>query len=202
VVGLGGIYSGLVTVTEASALGAIAAFLLVTVFGRMTRTVLHDALSAAVRVSTMIFTIIIGGLLFSRLLAFAGVPFALVRFVDALDVRPVAMVVVMLLILAGLGMFIDPVGMIMLTLPFFFPVVTGLGLDPIWFGVLVVLQAELGVITPPVGVHLFLVRQLVPDVPLGSIIRGTLPFMLCQVVVIALVVAFPELALWLPGRMR
>ena len=150
----------------------------------------------------MIFLIIIGGMLFSRFLAYSGIPFALVGFITSLDIPPVAVVVVMLMILTVMGCFIDPVGMIMLTLPFFFPIVKALGLDPIWFGVLVVLQAELGVITPPIGVHLFVVRQLVPDVPLASIVRGALPFMLCQLLVIALIVLFPQIALWLPDRMR
>jgi tripartite ATP-independent transporter DctM subunit len=199
---LGGIYTGVVTVTEASAMGALAALLLVVLSGRLTWSGLQQALAASVRISCMIFMIIIGGMLFSRFLAFSGIPFELVAFVQALDIPPVAVVIVMLLVLTVLGMFIDPVGMVMLTLPFFFPVVKGLGLDPVWFGVLVVLQAELGVITPPIGVHLFVVRQIAPDVPLLAIVRGALPFMLCQFLIIALVLAFPQIALWLPGRMR
>ncbi len=202
VVVLGGIYSGLVTVTEASALGALAAFLLLAVTRQLRWAALQQALSSSVKISCMIYLIIIGGLIFSRFLAFSGVPFAMVRAIQALDVPALAVVIVMLLILTVLGMFMDPVGMIMLTLPFFFPVVKALGVDPIWFGVLVVLQAELGVITPPVGVHLFVVRQVVPDVPLGAVIRGALPFMLCQGLVMALVIVFPQLALWLPDRMR
>lgn len=202
VVVLGGIYSGLVTATEASALGAMAAFVLLAVSGRWSRSAVRQALSATVRITCMIFLIIVGGMLFSRFLAYSGIPFALVGFIRALELPPVAVVIVMLLVLTLLGCFVDPVGMLMLTLPFFFPVVKALGVDPIWFGVLVVLEAELGVITPPIGVHLFVVRQLVPDVPLGAIVRGALPFMLCQFVVIALVLAFPQIALWLPGRMR
>jgi len=199
---LGGIYSGLVTVTEASALGALAAFMLLALSGRLRWPALQQALSSSVKISCMIYLIIIGGLLFSRFLAFSGIPFAMVRAIEGLAISPLAVVIVMLLILTVLGMFMDAVGMIMLTLPFFFPVVKALGVDPIWFGVLVVLEAELGVITPPVGVHLFVVRQIVPDVPLSAVIRGALPFMLCQVLVIALVVSFPQIALWLPGRMR
>jgi len=199
---LGGIYSGLVTVTEASALGALAAFVLLVVSRQLGWPVLNQALTSSVKISCMIYLIIIGGLLFSRFLAFAGIPFAMVRAIQTLDVSPLSVVIVILLILTVLGMFMDPVGMIMLTLPFFFPVVKALGVDPIWFGVLMVLEAELGVITPPVGVHLFVVRQIVPDVPLSAIIRGALPFMLCQFLVIGLVLVFPQIALWLPGRMR
>jgi TRAP-type C4-dicarboxylate transport system permease large subunit len=138
----------------------------------------------------------------SRFLAFSGVPFALVEFIQSLDVAPVAVVVVMLGILAVLGMFIDPVGMVMLTLPFFFPIVRDLGIDPVWFSVLVVLQAELGVITPPIGIHLFVVKQIAPDVPLSSIVRGILPFMICQISVVALDLLFPKIALWLPDMMQ
>lgn len=107
----------------------------------------------------------------------------------------------MLLIMTVLGMFMDPVGMVMLTLPFFFPVVKALGVNPIWFGVLVILQAELAVITPPVGVHLFVARQIASDVPLNAIIRGALPYMACQFLVMALVILFPQIALWLPGTL-
>lgn len=199
---LGGIYSGLATATEAAAFGALAALGLVALSGKLTWPALRQALSATARTSCMIFLIIIGGMLFSRFMAFSGIPLALTDFIRALDVSPLAVVVVMMLILAVLGMFVDPVGMIMLTLPFFFPIVKDLGLDPIWFGVLIVLQAELGVITPPIGVHLFVVKQIVPDVPLTSIILGTLPYMACQVLIIALVIAFPDIALWLPNQMR
>jgi tripartite ATP-independent transporter DctM subunit len=199
---LGGIYTGLVTVTEASALGALAAIGLLALSRRLTRLSLSQALASSARISCMIFLILIGGMLFSRFLAFSGIPFALVGFIKSLEIPPLAVVIVMLGILTVMGCFIDPVGMIMLTVPFFFPIVKSLGLDPIWFGVLVVLQAELGVITPPVGVHLFVVHQIVPDVPLAAIVRGALPFILCQVIVMALVVTFPPIALWLPERMR
>lgn len=201
IVVLGGIYSGLVTATEAAALGALSALFLLALSRKLSRATLHEALSSTARISCMIFLIIIGGVIFSRFLAVSGVPFAMVEFIQALDVSPVAVVVVMLLILTVLGMFIDPVGMIMLTLPFFFPIIQDLGLDPVWFGVLIVLQAELGVITPPIGIHLFVVKQIAPDVPFFGIIRGVVPFMLCQFVVVALVVAFPEIALWLPNQM-
>ncbi len=199
---LGGIYSGLVTVTEAAAFGALAALGILALSRKLSGPTLREALAATARISCMIFMIIIGGVIFSRFLASAGVPFALVEFIQSLDVAPVVVVVVMLLILTVLGMFIDPVGMIMLTLPFFIPIVKELGIDPVWFGVLIVLQAELGVITPPIGIHLFVVKQIAPDVPFLGIIRGMLPFMLCQLAVVALVVAIPEIALWLPGQMN
>jgi tripartite ATP-independent transporter DctM subunit len=201
VVVLGGIYTGLVTVTEASALGALTALVLLAVSRQLSWRVVNQALSSSIKISCMIYLIIIGGLLYSRFLAFAGIPFAMVSGIQGLDVSPLFVVIVMLLIMTVLGMFMDPVGMIMLTLPFFFPIVKALGVDPIWFGVLVVLQAELAVITPPVGVHLFIVRQIVPDVPLSAIIRGSVPFMACQVLVMALVIVLPPIALWLPGRL-
>lgn len=201
VVVLGGIYSGLVTVNEASALGALCALALLAAYRQLKWNVLNQALTSSVRISCMIYLIIIGGLLYSRFLAFAGIPFAMVGALKGLDVSPLLVVIVMLGIMTILGMFMDPVGMIMLTLPFFFPIVKALGVDPIWFGVLVILQAELAVITPPVGVHLFIARQIAPDVALSAIIRGSLPFMLCQFVIMAVVLAFPPIALWLPGRL-
>jgi len=198
---LGSIYSGLATATEAAALGALAALVLLALSGKLSWAALQQALAATTRISCMIFLIIIGGMLFSRFLAFSGLTLTLSEFIRGLQLSPLAVVMVMMLILTVLGMFIDPVGMIMLTLPFFFPIVTDLGVDPIWFGVLVVLQAELGVITPPIGVHLFVVKQITPDVPLGRIILGSLPYIACQLLVLVLVLVFPEIALWLPGRM-
>lgn len=199
---LGGIYSGLATATEAAAFGALAALGLLALSGKLSWPALQQALSATTRISCMIFLIIIGGMLFSRFLAFSGIPLAMTEFIRSLEISPLAVVVVMMLILTVLGMFIDPVGMIMLTLPFFFPIVKDLGLNPIWFGVLIVLQAELGVITPPIGVHLFVVKQITPDVSLTSIILGTSPYLFCQFLVVALVIVFPDIALWLPGRMH
>ncbi len=198
---LGSMYSGLATATEASALGALAALTLLVVSRRLSWSGLNEALAATTRISCMIFLIIIGGMLFSRFLAFSGITLTLSEFIRGLQLSPLAVVVVMMGILTVLGMFIDPVGMIMLTLPFFFPIVKELGVDPIWFGVLVVLQAELGVITPPIGVHLFVVKQITPDVSLGRIILGSLPYMASQLLVLALVIVFPEIALWLPDRM-
>ena len=201
VVVLGGIYSGLVTATEASALGALAAFVLLALSRRLTRAGLGQALAATTRTTAMIFLIIIGGMLFSRFLAYSGIPFALVDLIRSLEISPSAVVALMVLIYTVLGCFIDAVGMIMLTLPFFFPIVRALGIDPFWFGVLVVLEAELGVITPPIGVHLFVVRQIVPDVSVAAIVRGALPYMLVQILVIVLIFVFPPIALWLPNRM-
>jgi len=201
VVVLGGIYSGVVTVTEASALGALCTLVIVAVAGKLNWTTLNEALTTSVRISCMIFLIIIGGMLYSRFLAFAGIPFAMVEWLGHFQLSPTQVVIVMLLIMTVLGMFMDPVGMIMLTLPFFFPIIKSMGIDPIWFGVLVILQAELAVITPPVGVHLFVARQIAPDVPLIEIIKGSVPFMACQVLVMALVIVMPQIALWLPLRM-
>lgn len=201
VVVLGGIYSGVVTVTEASALGALCTLVIVAVAGKLNWTTLNEALTTSVRISCMIFLIIIGGMLYSRFLAFAGIPFAMVEWLGHFQFSPTQVVIVMLLIMTVLGMFMDPVGMIMLTLPFFFPIIKSMGIDPIWFGVLVILQAELAVITPPVGVHLFVARQIAPDVPLIEIIKGSVPFMACQVLVMALVIVMPQIALWLPLRM-
>lgn len=201
VVVLGGIYSGVVTVTEASALGALCTLAIVAFAGKLSWTILNDSLTSSVRISCMIFLIIIGGMLYSRFLAFAGIPFAMVESLGRLQLSPTLVVIVMLLIMTVLGMFMDPVGMIMLTLPFFFPIVKSMGIDPIWFGVLVILQAELAVITPPVGIHLFVARQIAPDVPLIDIIKGSVPFMTCQILVMALVIVAPQLALWLPMRL-
>ena len=146
----------------------------------------------------MIFTILIGALTLNNLMVFSGIAGALSGFVSGLDMHPMAVMAVILLIYLVMGCFLDALAMILLTVPIFFPIIIDLGFDPVWFGVIVVMVVELGLITPPIGMNVFVIKGMVPDVKLSSIYKGVIPFVVAQFVLIILVFLVPDIALWLP----
>jgi tripartite ATP-independent transporter DctM subunit len=202
-----GIYTGIVTVNEAAALAAVAGFIIFVVskWRSGSQIVLHEtkrSLIQAGRVSCMIFTILFGGFVLSTFLSYVGLPFILSDWVASLQIPPIAIILVLMLIYVILGMFLDPIGMLVLTVPFLWPTLLGLGFHPIWLGVLIATQVELGGITPPIGLSLFIVKQIAPDdISLGTIIRGVIPFILADIIRIMILILFPALALWLPSKM-
>jgi len=201
-----GIYTGIVTVNEAAAIAAIAAFVifLIAKWREGLRGVLQEtkrALIQAGRVSCMVFTILIGGFVLSTFLAYIGLPFMLSDWVKGLQVPPMAVILVLMGVYVLLGMFLDPIGMLVLTVPFIWPTLIELGFHPIWLGVLIATQVELGGITPPIGLSLFIVKQIAPDLSMGTIIRGVVPFIFADIIRIIILIIFPALALWLPGKM-
>lgn len=201
VVVLGGIYIGAFTPTEASGIGVTGVFLTALVMGRFTFKTAQQALMDAARTSAMIFAIIIGGYLVARFLAVTGLTEDLVRVVAGMELGRVLFLLLLIALYLVLGAMLDVFGMLVLTIPFVLPLVTALGIDLIWFGIFVVIMAELALITPPVGANVFVMRRVAPDVPMGDIFRGVFPFVLGELVVLALLIAFPELALWLPSKM-
>jgi tripartite ATP-independent transporter DctM subunit len=201
-----GIYRGIVTVNEAAALAAVAGFIIFVIskWRDGSRIVLQEtkrALIQAGRVSCMIFTILIGGFVLSTFLAYIGLPFILSDWVASLQISPIAIIVVLMIVYMILGMFLDPLGMLVLTVPFVWPTLVELGFHPIWLGVLIATQVELGGITPPIGLSLFIVKQIAPDISLGTIIRGVIPFIFADIIRIVILILFPALALWLPSKM-
>jgi tripartite ATP-independent transporter DctM subunit len=198
---LGGIWGGFFTPTEAGGIGAAGAFLLALFSGKVTGKKLLFHLANSVKTSAMIFTILIGALIFSYFLTSTNLPFLLAKFVKGLSISPVAIIVLILLVYLILGCLMDTFAMIILTLPIFIPIVKGLGFSPIWFGVLVTVMTELAVLTPPIGMNVFIVSGMVPEVPMYSIFRGIVPFVLAQIILVALLVAFPNIALFLPNAM-
>ena len=150
----------------------------------------------------MIFTILIGALTLNNLMVFSGIAGALSGFVSGLDMHPMAVMAVILLIYLVMGCFLDALAMILLTVPIFFPIITNLGFDPIWFGIIVVMVVELGLITPPIGMNVFVIKGMAPDVRLSSIYKGVIPFVIAQLVLIVLVFFIPDIALWLPETAR
>ena len=213
----GALYSGAATPTEAGALGAMVVFGLYVVqayrqraFGEM-RGRLREALMETAKLTVMIFTLVWGVFLFVRFLGFAGLPGAFADWVVDLDVPPLVIIVCILLAYAVLGMFMDAIGMLVLTLPVVYPAVVALGYDPIWFGIVVVKMAEICLITPPIGLNCFVVagvaRELHGDdgrslaIPLQDVFRGIGPFFIADVLTVAVLIAVPDLVLWLPRTM-
>lgn len=199
---IGGIYFGVFTPTEAAGIGAVGAFVLSALRRRLTREAVRDALLEAVQTSAMIFTVLIGALTLNNLMIFSGMAGQLSGFVSGLELAPHVIMLIILLIYLVMGCFLDALAMILLTVPIFFPVVIGLGFDPVWFGVIVVMVVELGLITPPIGMNVFVIKGMAPDVRLSQIYRGVIPFVIAQLLLIGLVFLIPDIALWLPETAR
>ena len=159
----------------------------------------YDILLDTAKTTTILFALLMGAFVFSEALNMSGAHHALLQLVNDSGLSPAAVIFAICVVYIFLGMFVDTGSMILLTVPLFFPIVTGLGFDPVWFGVLVVVLAELGLITPPIGLNLFVMKSVVPEVPMGRIIRGIVPFIAADVVRIALIAIFPIISLALPG---
>lgn len=197
-----GIIVGWFTPTEA---GGIAAFgsILVTLFRRrLSWKGFKDAIVDTVLNTGMIFMVLIGALIMNTFIAMSTIPMELADFVTSFGLPPVLVIGLIILVYLILGCLIDTMSMILLTIPIFFPVVTGLGFDPIWFGVIIVLVVEMAMVTPPVGMNVYVIAGIVKDVPMEVIFKGILPFVIVEVVLVILLIAFPQMALFLPGLMK
>ena len=197
---LGGLYFGIFAPSEAGTVGAFGAFILA-LTKRTPRNSLLKALVETAQTTAYILFILIGATVFNTFLALGGVSSAISNWILSFSIPPMLTVIVILIVYIPLGMFIDPLGAILLTVPVFYPIVTGLGFDPIWFLVLVCVMTELGLITPPVAINVYVV-QGVTKVPMEEVFRGIVPFALVFLVGIALLVAFPQISLFLPGTMK
>ena len=198
---MGGIYLGIFTATEAAGVGATGAFLLALAKRAMTWRSLYEVLVETARMTTMLFLVLFGALLFSNFVNIAGMPGDLADAIMAFGAHPTIVLLVIFAIYLALGCVIESISMMLLTVPVFYPVVVGLGVDPIWFGIFVVVAIEISLITPPVGLNVFVLRAVVPDVPTGTVFRGVAPFIAVDVVRILLLIAVPWLALILPSTM-
>jgi tripartite ATP-independent transporter DctM subunit len=197
---IGGIYSGYMTPTESGAVGAAVIFGFALMRGLRLRE-LRSALMEAAKTSVMILTMIWGVLILVRFFGFANLPAALQEIILGLDVDRFWILMAILLMYVILGMFMDAIGMFLLTLPLIYPIVIGLGYDPVWFGIIAVKMVEICLITPPIGLNCFVVAGVRPDIPLTKIFRGIWWFFVCDVLTLALLIAYPEIVLWLPERM-
>jgi C4-dicarboxylate transporter DctM subunit len=202
---IGGLYVGWVTPTEAACLGAF--FSLVMMIGkrrelRKLSILIKKSFTETIRTTCMIFLILIGAGLYSFFLTLAQVPQALSTWITGLSIHPLGIVAIFLLFLVPMGMFLDGFSMLIITLPIAFPVVVNqLGFSPIWFGILCTKLVELGCITPPVGMNVYVIAGMNPDVPLADVFRGCLWFMMLDLIIIIVLFFFPVISTWLPSTM-
>lgn len=199
---IGGIYGGVFTATEGAGVGAAGAFLFALARRALTGRVLLEILVESARTTAMLFTILIAAMVFTSFINFTTMPGDLKNFVLQFSPEPIMVVVMMMGIYLLLGMVMEELAIVLLTIPVFFPIVVGLGFDPLWFGVLIVTIVEIGLISPPVGLNLFVINSLVPGVGLARIYRGVWPFVVADVVRLGILIAFPALSLWLPSYMK
>ena len=196
---IGGLFLGWFSPTQAGAIGAGGALLIGLARRQLTWKNFFEAGKEGLRTSCMVLVIITGATVFGHFMAISTIPFALADWIKNLPIPPVALMALIIFLYFIGGFFMDSMALVVVTIPIFFPVVMQLGYDPIWFGVIIVLVAEMGVITPPVGVNVFVIKGIAPDVPLYVIFRGILPFLIALILMTALLVAFPGVAIFLPN---
>jgi len=201
IVVMGGIYFGIATPTEAAALGALAALLLAIRKIKRDSGLAREAAYETVLSTSMVYFIMVGASLFTLFLVSAGLPAFLTDKIVALPAPRLVILTLLLLFYIPLGMFLDPISILLITIPLAYPVITGLGFNGIWFGVIVVKMIEIGLMTPPVGINVFVIKGIAPHVPIDRIFWSILPFVVADLVVVAILTAFPEIVLLLPEAM-
>lgn len=196
-----GLYAGLFTPTEAGGVGAIGALLIGLARGKLGKAELLEALLSATRTSSAVFTVLIGALIFGYFLTITQVPQNVTEFLTNLGVGKYGVLALIMLMYLILGCLMDAMAMIILTVPIIYPVILQLGFDPIWFGIIVVMVVELGLIHPPVGMNVFVIKSVIKDVSFSTIFKGVLPFIAMDLLRLVILIAFPILSLWLPNQM-
>lgn len=199
---MGGIYFGFVTVTEAAALGVFGAFIIALALRKLSRKGFVDSLLETGKLTAMIFAILVGARILGYFVAISNVSLELSNLIISLEVSRYVILVAILFAYLILGMLMNIIPMMMLTLPIMYPTILALGFDPIWFGVIMVVMMEVGQVTPPVGITVFVVAGVAKDVPMGTIFKGILPFWVCDIAVVTILVLFPQISLFLPSMMK
>jgi len=197
---IGGIYLGWFTPTEAGAIGAFVSMVIVLAMRRLNARGIFDTTMEAVQICGMVLILMVGAFIFANFLAVSRLPFALAEVVTSISVHPYTILTAIIIVYIILGMFLDIFSSILLTIPILYPVVIAMGFDPIWFGVIMVRIMEIGLITPPIGMNVFVMAS-VTDIPLGTIFRGIIPFVFADFLHVALLVAVPQISLFLPNTM-
>jgi C4-dicarboxylate transporter DctM subunit len=198
---IGGLYGGLFTPTEAGGMGAGGAFIIGVLRGRPSRKDIRASLLQATRTAAAVFTVLIGALLFGYFLTVTQTPQKITMFLTGLGLGRYGVLALIMLMYLLLGCLMDALAMVILTVPIMFPVILSLGFDPIWFGIIIVMTVELGLIHPPVGMIVFVIKSVVHDVDFLTIFKGVLPFIVTDLVRLTILIAFPIIALYLPSRM-
>jgi tripartite ATP-independent transporter DctM subunit len=195
---IGGLYTGIFAPSEAGAIGASGAFIISLTRRRVNLTTLKDSLGSSLQITCFVFTIIIGAMIFNTLLSISGLSAILTGWIASMTVSPYFVLLIVLLVYLVLGMFMDPLAMTLLTVPTFVPIMVKIGFNPIWFGVIYVIMSEIAMITPPVGVNVYVI-QGVTKVPLEVIFRSIFPFLIAMVACVILLIIFPQICLFLPN---
>ena len=197
------IFVGIASPSEAAATGTLGTFILAACYRSLNWEIVKKAVGTAVNTTVMILMIIAGATAFSQILAFSGATSGLVELVGGLRVAPLLILIVMQIIILALGTSMELVSIMMISLPIFMPIVSSVGFNPVWFGIIMLLNLEMGAASPPFGLMLFVMKGVAPpDTTMGDIYRAALPFLGMDLIVMMLIIAFPSLALWLPGMMR
>ena len=200
---LGGIYGRIFTPTEASGIGAFGAAVIAIMRGHLrTPKEWIDVLGEAAKTTASLFIVIFGALVFAQFINLSGMPYDIVFFVEELDLSPLGLVIAVAIIAVFMGMVFESIGILLLLVPVFLPTLVQSGVDMVWFGIVVVLVTELGLITPPIGMNVFVVKSVMPDIRLGDIFRGVTPFIFADVLALILVLLIPAIATILPSLMR
>jgi len=198
---IGGLYGGLFTATEAAGMGAAGAFIISVLRQKLSRDDFWRCLIESLRTTAAVFTILIGALIFGYFLTITQTPQKITAFLTGLGLGAYGVLVLIMLMYLVLGCIMDAMAMIILTIPIIFPVIKTLGFDPIWFGVIIVMTVELGLIHPPVGMNVFVIKSVIKDVKLSTVFYGVMPFVLTDILRLAVLIALPILATWLPSHM-
>jgi len=198
----GVIFFGIATPSEAAAMGVAGALVVIAIYRKLTWTILTRSVLDTTRITSMVFLIIMNAAAFGQILAFTGISRKLVGFVVDYALPPLLVMIAMQATLIVVGTFMDELAMLLVTIPVYMPIVEALQFDPVWFGLLILINLEVATISPPYGLALFVMKGVVPDATMGDVWRASLPYMLLGVIAMALVVTFPGLATWLPGLMR
>ena len=199
---MGGIYGGIFTATEGAGIGAAGAFAFALARGVLDRKALLEVLEDSARTTAMLFVILVGALIFSNFLNYTTMPADLKGWITHYQLSPITVMVVICAIYVVLGTAMEELSMILLTIPVFYPIVVGLGFDPVWFGIIIVVVVQIGLISPPVGMNMFVVKSMLPGITTQTIFRGVWPFVWAEVVLLGVLVAFPWLSLVLPRLMK
>jgi len=199
---MGGLYFGIFTPTEAGGIGAFGAFVFALALRKLNWQVFKSSLVDSAKTTAMIFLILMGAMILGYFLSVSRIPFELSSIIGGLEVNRYIILVGILILLLFLGCVMDSLAILLLTIPIFFPLIISLGFDGIWFGVIVVRVCEIGLITPPVGVNVYVIKGIAKDVPMGTIFRGILPFLIADICHVTLLIVVPQLSLFLPGMMK
>lgn len=196
-----GVYTGVFTPTEGGAVGATGMFIIAAALRRLNRTNIREAFLNSAEITSIIFIVMGGIVFFTGFLSLSGISGALTSFVAGLTVSPTGVIIITMFMFLGLGCVLDPFSVVFLAVPLLAPIIRGLGINSIWYGILVVKMTTIGMFTPPVGLNVYMFKTLRPDFSYSEVFRGAMWFLSAEAVVMALLITFPQITLWLPAMM-